>query len=120
MLHTCNFLDKRMKRWYTSDYCVSSNKDSQSGVLRAVQKNTKSQFSALVKSMSTSDDDMIPMKEFKHIEVPIIKIVTNDSSNDISNIPIITLTEPEPDDYGKFRFSERDHSLKKSAIFHDF
>ena len=54
--------------------------------------------------MSTSDDDMIPMKEFKHIEVPIIKIVTNDSSNDISNIPIITLTEPEPDDYGKFRF----------------
>ena len=53
--------------------------------------------------MSTSDDDMIPMKEFKHIEVPIIKIVTNDSSNDISNIPIITLTEPDPDDYGEFR-----------------
>ena len=72
--------------------------------LRAEKKPTKFQSSALVKSMSTSDDDMIPMKEFKHIEVPIIKIVTNDSSNDISNIPIITLTEPEPDDYGKFRF----------------
>ena len=70
--------------------------------------------------MSTSDDDMIPMKEFKHIEVPIIKIVTNDSSNDISNIPIITLTEPEPDDYGKFRFSERDHPFKTSTNFRDY
>ena len=58
--------------------------------------------------MSTSDDDMIPMKEFKKIEVPIIKIVTNDSSNDISNIPIITLTEPEPDDYGEFKMSCED------------
>ena len=65
--------------------------------------------------MSTSDDDMIPMKEFKHIEVPIIKIVTNDSSNDISNIPIITLTEPEPDDYGKFRFSELEWVAKSQS-----
>ena len=41
-------------------------------------------------SMSTSDDDMIPMQEFK-IEVPIIV------TNTVSSIPIITLTEPDDD-----------------------
>ena len=40
--------------------------------------------------MSTSDDDMIPMQEFK-IEVPIIV------TNTVSSIPIITLTEPDDD-----------------------